>query len=160
MYGDTSTMTLENAVQMRIKYTSTNSEKYGQSFDLPYCLVNWQGTSSIAYVLKNFQVRLLDQNMQPYYYTPFPNGIPEYIFTFKADYMESSHGRNVGTARLCNDCVFTTKNPAQLQNSKVRNSIDGFPCVLYINDELQGIYNFNADRYSNNVFLNTLLTIL
>lgn len=66
--------------------------------------------------------------------------------------MESSHGRNVGTARLCNDCVFTTKNPAQLQNSKVRNSIDGFPCVLYINDELQGIYNFNADRYSNNVF--------
>lgn len=85
MYGDTSTMTLENAVQMRIKYTSTNSEKYGQSFDLPYCLVNWQGTSSIGYVLKNFQVRLLDQNMQPYYYSPFPNGIPEYIFTFKAD---------------------------------------------------------------------------
>lgn len=152
MYGDTTAMTLENAVQMRIKYTSTNSEKYGQSFDLPYCLVNWQGTSSIGYVLKNFQVRLLDQNMQPYYYSPYPNGIPEYIFTFKADYMESSHGRNVGTARLCNDCVFTTKNPAQLQNSKVRNSIDGFSCVLYINDELQGIYNFNADRYSNNVF--------
>lgn len=149
MYGDDSNMTLENAVQMRIKYMSANTDKYGQSFDLPYCLVCWQGTSSKAYVKKNYQVRLRDSNMEPYYYTPFPNGIPEWIFCFKADYMESSHSRNVGIARLLNDCLYSTKNPAQLKDSRVRNTIDGFPCILYINDELVGIYNFNTDRYSN-----------
>lgn len=152
MYGDDTNMTLENPVQMRIKYTSANTDKYGQSFDLPYCLVNWQGTSSLFYVKKNYQVRLRDNNMEPYYYTPFPNGIEEWIFCFKADYMESSHSRNVGIARLLNDCLYSTKNPAQLKNSKVRNTIDGFPCILYINDELVGVYNFNTDRYSNETF--------
>ena len=63
MYGDTSKMTLETPVPMRIKYTSPNEDKYGQSFDLPYCQVNWQGTSSLQYVLKNFTARLKDENI-------------------------------------------------------------------------------------------------
>lgn len=144
-----SKMTLEHKITMRIKYTSTNTEKYGQSFDLPYCQVGWQGTSSIAYVLKNYQVYLKDENMADYFYTPYPNGIPESTFCFKADYMESSHSRNVGLARLATDIIFAdVKNPSQQENPKVRNSIDGFPVLLYINDELKGVYNFNTDRYS------------
>mgnify|MGYP003291783571 FL=1 len=35
MYGDMKNMTLETPVTMRIKYTSPNEDKYGQSFDLP-----------------------------------------------------------------------------------------------------------------------------
>ena len=144
-----SKMTLEHKITMRIKYTSTNTEKYGQSFDLPYCQVGWQGTSSIAYVLKNYQVYLKDENMADYLYTPFPNGVPESTFCFKADYMESSHSRNVGLARLATDIIFAdVKNPSQQENPKVRNSIDGFPVLLYINDELKGVYDFNTDRYS------------
>ena len=85
MYGDTTNMTLETPVSMRIKYTSPNEDKYGQSFDLPYCQVNWQGTSSLQYVLKNFTARLKDENMAPYEYTPYPNGIPNDTFCFKAD---------------------------------------------------------------------------
>ena len=152
MYADEaeiSKMTLEHKITMRIKYTSTNTEKYGQSFDLPYCQVGWQGTSSIAYILKNYQVYLKDENMADYYYTPYPNGIPEATFCFKADYMESSHSRNVGLARLATDIIFDgIKNPSQEKNSKVRNSIDGFPVLLYINDTLKGVYDFNTDRYS------------
>ena len=142
-------MTLEHKITMRIKYTSTNTEKYGQSFDLPYCQVGWQGTSSVGYVLKNYQVYLKDENMADYLYTPFPNGIPESTFCFKADYMESSHARNVGLARLATDIIFDgVKNPSQQQNPKVRNSIDGFPVLMYINDKLMGVYDFNTDRYS------------
>lgn len=148
MYGDTTNMTLETPVQMRIKYTSPNDELYGQSFDLPYCSVNWQGTSSLQYVLKNFTVRLKDENMSDYEYTPYPNGVPETVYCFKCDYMESTHSRNTGLAKFVNDCLYDSKNPAQLKNPNVRNSINGFPCLLYINDELQGVYNFNLDRYS------------
>lgn len=148
MYGDTTNMTLETPVTMRVKYTSPNEDKYGQSFDLPYCQVNWQGTSSLQYVLKNFTVRLKDENMADYYYTPYPNGVPETTFCFKCDYMESTHSRNTGLAKFVNECLYDEKNPAQLVTANVRNSVDGFPVLMYINDELQGVYNFNLDRYS------------
>lgn len=152
MYGDTTKMTLETPVTMRVKYTSPNEDKYGQSFDLPYCQVNWQGTSSLQYVLKNFTVRLKDENMADYYYTPYPNGVPETTFCFKCDYMESTHSRNTGLAKFVNDCLYDEKNPAQLITANVRNSVDGFPILMYINDELQGVYNFNLDRYSTSSY--------
>ena len=148
MYGDTTNMTLETPVTMRVKYTSPNEDKYGQSFDLPYCTVNWQGTSSLQYVLKNFTVRLKDENMADYYYSPYPNGVLENTYCLKCDYMESTHARNVGLAKFVNDCLYDTKNPAQQKDANIRNSIAGFPILLYINDELQGVYNFNLDRYS------------
>ena len=152
MYGDTSKMTLETPVTMRIKYTSPNEDKYGQSFDLPYCSVNWQGTSSLQYVLKNFTARLKDENMAVYEYSPYVNGIKEDVYCFKADYMESTHSRNVGIAKFVNSCLYDTKNPMQLKDPNIRNSVNGFPCLMYINDELQGVYNFNLDRYSTKSF--------
>ena len=150
MYGDTKNMTGEIFQTMRIKYTSPNEDLYGQSFDTMYNQVRWQGTSSQTYPMKNYQVYLKDNNMADMYYSPYPNGIPEHIFCFKCNYMESSHMNNTGIATFANDCVFTTPNPAQAKNPQVRNSINGFPCLLYINDELEGVYTFNLDRYSTN----------
>ena len=152
MYGDTTNMTLETPVAMRIKYTSPNEDKFGQSFDLPYCQVNWQGTSSLQYVLKNFTARLKDETMAVFNYTPYVNGVLEDTYCFKCDYMESTHSRNVGIAKFVNDCLYDTKNPMQQKNPDIRNSVNGFPCIMYINDELQGIYNFNLDRYSTKSF--------
>lgn len=148
MYGDTTNMTLETPVPMRIKYTSPNDEKYGQSFDLPYCQVNWQGTSSLQYVLKNFTIRLKDENMADYYYSPYKDGVLENVYCLKCDYMESTHSRNTGLAKFVNGCLYDSKNPAQLNDPHIRNSVNGFPVLLYINDALQGVYNFNLDRYS------------
>ena len=152
MYGDMTNMTLETPVTMRIKYSSPNEDLYGQSFDLPYCQVNWQGTSSLQYVLKNFTARLKDENMAVYEYSPYVNGIKEDVYCFKADYMESTHSRNVGIAKFVNECLYDSKNPVQLQDANIRNSVNGFPCIMYINDELQGVYNFNLDRYSTKSF--------
>lgn len=152
MYGDTTNMTGDVAVPMRIKYISPNEELYGQSFDLNYCQVHWQGTSSLQYVLKNYTIYLKDDNMADFYYSPYRNGIKESIFCLKADYMESSHANNVGLAKFINDSVYDSKNPAQLKDDRVRNSINGFPILLYINDELKGCYNFNLDRYSPNSY--------
>ena len=150
MYGDTTNMTGEIFQTMRIKYTSPNEELYGQSFDTLYNQVRWQGTSSQQYNMKNYQVYLKDNNMADMYYSPFPNGVKEHIFCFKCNYMESSHMNNTGIATFANDCIFTTPNPAQAKDPRVRNSINGFPVLMYINDELEGVYTFNLDRYSTN----------
>jgi hypothetical protein len=85
MYGDMTNMTLETPVTMRIKYTSPNEDEFGQSFDLPYCQVNWQGTSSLQYVLKNFTARLKDESLAVYEYTPYVNGVKEDTYCFKCD---------------------------------------------------------------------------
>lgn len=151
-YGDLSNMTDTQRVQFRIKYTSPNEELYGSSFDLPSCEGHWQGTSSLQYILKNYTIYLRDENLSPYMYSPYKNGILENIFCLKADYMESSHANNVGLAKFINDSVYDTKNPAQLRNPNYRNTVTGFPVLLYINDKLEGVYNFNLDRYSDNSY--------
>ena len=151
--ADLDKMTLENKVTVNLSYLSSDDEKYGQSFtDLP-CEMGWQGTSSLSYVLKNYQVYLRTSEGKEKLYTPYKNGVLDSIYCFKADYMESSHARNVGLCRFANDIIFgDIPNPAQAINSKVRNAINGFPALLYINGKFQGVYNFNNDRYSNRIF--------
>lgn len=88
-YGDQyaidNNMSETTPVSLRVKYESPNEDFFGQSFDLPYCDVTWQGTSSLQYKLKNYTIRLKDENMQEYKYTPYKNGIPESVFCSKVD---------------------------------------------------------------------------
>ena len=145
-YGDTSAMTKENKVPLRIKYISTDDKLYGASFDLPKCEVNWQGTSSIQYAIKNYKIRLKGEDGKKFK-RPLREGmIPENKFTLKADYMESSHANNTGAAKIVNRYLYETPLPPQKDNKKVLSAIDGFPIKLYINDELYGVYNFNIDK--------------
>lgn len=145
-------MTQFNKITMRAVYTSTNTEKYGQPFELKYCKVYWQGTSSLDFIRKNYNIELYDDDLKEYYYSPYQNGVQEYLFCLKCDYMESSHARNVGIGNLVNKYWYTSKNPAQLKDEMVQNAVQGFPMLLYVNDEFMGVYNFNTDRYSNASF--------
>mgnify|MGYP005860114069 CR=1 FL=1 len=157
-YGDTSAMTKDNKVPLRIRYISTDSNKYGESFDLPTCQVGWQGTSSLQYAVKNYKIKLKDQDGAKYKYSPFPNGILEDTFCLKADYMESSHANNTGMARFINDCLYDSKVPPQETNPNVRTTIDGFPIQLYIAQNsdatpvYMGVFNFNLDKGCNDSF--------
>lgn len=145
-------MTQFNKITMRTVYKSTNTEKFGQPFELKYCKVYWQGTSSLDFIRKNYNIELYDDDLKEYYYSPYQNGVQEYLFCLKCDYMESSHARNVGIGNLVNKYWYTSKNPAQLKDAMVQNAVQGFPMLLYINDEFMGVYNFNTDRYSNASF--------
>ena len=145
-------MTNTNKITMRAVYKSTNTEKYGQPFELKYCKVYWQGTSSLDFIRKNYNLELYDDDLKEYYYSPYPNSVKEYLFCLKCDYMESSHARNVGIGNLINKYWYSSKNPAQLKDDMVQTAIQGFPMLLYVNDEFMGVYNFNTDRYSNASF--------
>ena len=152
MYGDTSNMTNLVQVPMRVKYISTNDELYGQSFDFPACQVQCEGTSSLQYIGKNYTIYLKDENYTDAYYTPYKNGILENVFCLKCDYKDSTHCRDVGLAKFINDCLYDSKTPPQMLNENYRVADNGFPILLYINDELMGVYNFSLDRYSTTSF--------
>ena len=147
LYGDTTAMTKDFAVPMRVKYISP-SDEYGQSFDLDGAksMVSWQGTSSLQYAVKNYKIKLKDNEGNKFKYTPFENGIEESTFCLKCDYIESSHANNTGLAKFVNSCLYNTPVPPQVTNPKVRTTINGFPIQLYINDELIGVFNFNLDK--------------
>ena len=124
LYGDISRMSNTIPANVRLKYTSPNSELYGESinFSTEASEMLVQGTSSLQYILKNFTIYLKDDNLMDYYYTPYRNGIPENVYCFKADYSESSHGRNVGIAKFTNDCLYDTLTPAQTKDPRYRNA--------------------------------------
>ena len=164
--GKCDLMTKDNKQWINIVYTSPNKDLYGESFDLMgQC--QWQGTSSLAYPVKNYKFKLYDwardengdiiealRNDKDSYtkkkidiYPADGNGHKENTFCLKVDYMDSSHCRNTGTARLCNDFLFDGHpNPAKQIDPKTRDTINGFPCQIYINGKWIGLCNFNHDK--------------
>lgn len=165
--GKHANMNKESKQWIDVNYVSPDVEKFGESF---HCIskTSWQGTSSLQYPIKNYKIRLYDYALDEngnidetkrndpttykkkkidLYSTRDGTGYSENTFCLKADYMDSSHCRNTGTARLVNDLLFKgCENPAKQKDPMTRETIDGFLCQLYINGEWIGIYNFNLDK--------------
>ena len=137
-----------------------NPEK---SFTFENCQIDVQGTSSQYYARKNYKMKfnggfvLSSTGATISKYSMNDDAIPVKTFCMKADYASSEGANNVELVRLYNDaCPY--KTPAQVENSKVRQGIDGFPIVIFWNDTVNnttsfiGKYNFNNDKSTEEVF--------
>lgn len=160
-----------NKIPLTITYDSPDTENCGTGFSSSRCSIYAQGTSSLGFVIPNFNIVLADDSGADMYYNPFfKTGKEETLFCLKANYMDSSNINNVGLAAIANDLLFdeNTYNPAQikdmqdnvLEKPEVRHTIAGFPIYVYVKDTSQanpefvpyGVYDFNTDRYSANTF--------
>jgi len=123
-----------------------------RNFSMEGVTIDVQGTSSQYYPKKNYKI-----SKMPQAYRLRPNSPAEKTFTLKADYMESSHAHNTGLAKLIND-IYIDKTPPQENDENIRTTIDGFPIAIYYkanassNASYFGVYNFNNDKSSSNVF--------
>ena len=165
-----------------IVYNSPDPVKYGESFSLmgKYSQLQYQGTSSMQYPIKNY--RLNPKDAKGKVKIKLPNCQPETRFTLKADFMSSGHWQNTGLTKWINDNLYNykeddpkTMNPAKwwaIQNGKdpndYRECIYGFPCRLILvndgtsplnegqqeptpgNTKDMGIFNFNLDKDCEN----------
>lgn len=141
-------MDKNNALKMKVELYKKNGGivelgSKGETWD--NCSVTWQGTSSIAYPVKNYKVKLRDNNGKKIKYqlyhgtsvdetnTPlYPRGKKESTFTMKADYMDSSHCHNTGNANFVNDTgLFTSYSltPAQVRDLDRNINEDETPLV-------------------------------
>lgn len=122
-----------------------------KSFNLNQCKISLQGTSSQLYPVKNYTIQLRS-NGQDWLYSPKDDWIKCSRFTLKANYIDQSSANNISNARFFNDLIRAYHPyPSQQINNQCRGTIDGFPIRLYINDEYQGLYTFNIDRYAPQV---------
>lgn len=136
--GDTSGMSKDNAVPMKIKFVSQF-----KSFE-ETCTCKWQGTSSISYPKKNFTVKLDNKH-----------GVgwgKQKKYCLKANYIDHSHARNIVSARLWSQVVSSRADyaemPELLQASPNNGAIDGFPIRVYLNEVYQGLYTMNIPKGS------------
>lgn len=129
-----------------------------------------QGTSSAAYFRKNYKQTIKkcwlssDSSQEMAGYELRVDSLPAQKLCFKKDVASSEQANNVLLARLYNDaCPYQT--PAQQIDPRVRQGIDGKPCVIFFtctdpsspdyNDGQPvylGKYNMNIDKGSENVF--------
>ena len=150
IYGDFSGLGKDDKKPCKIIYNSTDEVKYGKSFVLDHkqSSLQYQGTSSIVYPIKNYRLNLRDEEGNKLYYA-FPNGKPECRFTLKADFMSSGHWQNTGFTKWVNDNLYNydTSNPKSMNPKKwfdvqnggsvkdTRECIYGFPCrLILVND--------------------------
>ena len=151
IYCDFSGLGKDDKKPCDIVYNSPNAALYGESFALTgkTSLLQYQGTSSMAYPIKNYRINLYDQNGEKWKYNPYSSGQPESRFCLKADFMSSGHWQNTGLAKWINDNLYSynisdekSMNPSKwydVQNdipmNAHRETINGFPCrLILIND--------------------------
>ena len=90
VYCDFSGLGKNDAKPCKITYMSPDVNLYGESFTLQEknSTIQYQGTSSMAYPIKNYKIKLKkDGTGKKFKYNPFSSGQPESTFTLKADFM-------------------------------------------------------------------------
>ena len=100
--------------------------------------IDVQGTSSQYYARKNYKMKYksgftLNNGSHADKYAINPQNVATSTFTMKADVASSEGANNVELARLYNNTV-PYKTPAQKDDPKIRQGIDGFPIVIFWNN--------------------------
>lgn len=100
----------------------------------------WQGSSSLAYEKKNYTV-VFDTAFEAH------DGWGEQKkYCLKANYIDFSHARNVCAAKLWGEIRKARGESTAFYNTPNCGAIDGFPIVVVINGEYQGLYSFNIPK--------------
>lgn len=124
------------------------------NFDVLLKQIDVQGTSSAAYVRKNWKVKL------PEAHAHIPGAIPAKVFCIKVDYAEATGTHNTGSANYIE--TLYDKNtaiiPPQKDDSRIRTTVQGFPCILFekATEDSEPVFsskgNFNYDKGAENTF--------
>lgn len=133
-----------------------------KSFTFTGAQFDVQGTSSQYYERKNYKGKykngfVMANGATAEDFKLRETSIPVATFCYKADVASSEGANNVELVRLY-DMACPYKTPAQLQDSRVRQGIDGFPIVVFWHDTVKdetifmGKYNWNNDKSTEETF--------
>lgn len=133
-----------------------------KSFTFTGAQFDVQGTSSQYYERKNYKAKYKNGFVTANGSTVDDwklrdDSIAVATFCYKADVASSEGANNVELVILYNEaCPYRT--PAQVEDARVRQGIDGFPIVVFWHDTVKdettfmGKYNWNNDKSTEKVF--------
>ena len=142
--GDVSAMSKDNEVTLQYNYArhivdaDGNSNEYVSNGS---CAVKWQGSSSIYYPKKNYTIKFANA-------FEVGNGWgAQKKYCLKANWIDATHSRNLICAKLWGQMVKSRSNPiSNIDKLPNGGAVDGFPCIVTINDQFAGLYTFNIPK--------------
>lgn len=145
VYIDGTIPTTKNEVLATLKYQSKTD-----TFTT-YIKIKCQGTSSLAYPKKNFTIKMFeDEACETKLKKNFRNWGNQNKFCLKANWIDFSHARNLGCARLWGEVVKSRDEyenyPEEYKTSPNQGAVDGFPFLLYCNGHYWGRYTWNIPK--------------
>jgi hypothetical protein len=140
--GDMQGIAKDNDVIVKVDYVDS-----GDSFT-SYSKLKYQGHTSMLYDKKNYTMKLYsDDSLSEKQKVSLHGWKKSSKYCLKANYIDFSQSRNIVSANIWSDVVSTRKNLdnhiADLQNY---GAIDGYPIMLFVNDEYQGVYTMNIPK--------------
>lgn len=109
-----------------------------------------QGTSSANLPKKNYTLKLYkDENKSQKEYMNLKGWGNQTKFCLKANYIDTTHTRNVSGARIGYDMVESRPSSSfktSLQNAPRNGLIEGFPIKVFVNGMFHGIYTWNIPK--------------
>ena len=142
-YG-TALPTTKDNVNLTMDYIS-NSTKFSS-----FVKLKCQGTSGMSYAKKNFTVAMYsDESRATKLKKDFKGWGAQSKFCLKANYVDTTHTRNISGARIAYDMVQSRPDSPfkqQLLQCPRNGAVDGFPIKVYFNGEFYGIYTWNIPK--------------
>lgn len=120
--------------------------------EIIHCYANMkiQGSSSSSKPKKNYTIKFYSDKRCSKKLKIDVGWGKEYKYCFKANYVDTTHTRNLTGAKLAYDMVESRPDSefkTALQTHAPRNgAVDGFPVVVYLNDEFHGLYTWNIPK--------------
>jgi len=104
-----------------------------KQFEAPNAKYTLQGTSSMNYIAAAGNLDIDISADRPRGYAMTSNSIPVSYFNLKANVASSENANNVCAADLFNT-YYPIKSQAQIRDSRVRNTVEGHPCAVFIHN--------------------------
>ena len=132
----------DSAVPMKAEYVDSN-----QNFD-SFATIKYQGHTAMNYDKKNYTLKLFeDENNKEKYKVSLHGWNKSNKYCLKANYIDFSQARNVISNNIWSEVVSSRKNlDSNIADLQFKGAIDGYPIMVFINDEYQGVYTMNIPK--------------
>lgn len=136
--------TTKDSTTMEFEYVSKTKRFKG------YVDIKCQGTTSMGFPKKNFTIKLYEDEEKTIKMTQnFKKWGEQTKFCLKANYVDTTHTRNISGARVAYDMIESRPDSefkTYLATSPRNGVIDGFPIKVFNNGMFHGIYTLNIPK--------------
>ena len=132
----------DSAVPMKAEYIDSD-----QTFT-SFATIKYQGHTAMNYDKKNFTLKFFeDENGKDKNKVALHGWEKSNKYCLKANYIDFSQARNVVSNNIWSEVVSSRKNlDSNIADLQFRGAIDGYPIMVFINNEYQGIYTMNIPK--------------
>lgn len=113
-----------------------------------YAALKYQGHTAMLYDKKNFTVKLYrDENKKEKSIVALHGWQKSHKYCLKANYIDFSQSRNIVSANIWEDVTGARNNlNSHIADLAHYGAVDGYPIMLFINEEYQGVYTLNIPK--------------